>query len=97
MDLLLHRYSDMSFVMNLEIDDFLGLIETAIENKRDEEFFAVWKGLVPMMSQDTFISFEDYKSQLLKGKSTKQVVQGIPKTDEEIISEAEDVLDMLKA
>jgi len=99
MDLLLSRYNDMSFVMNLEVDDFLGLINTAIENRRDEEFFAVWKGLVPSMNKDTFVSFEDYKSQIVRsnGGSKPIVDNSRNMTDEEAIADAESVLDMLRA
>lgn len=98
MDLLLSRYSNMDFVMNLEVDDFIDLVEKAMEKKRDEDFFAVWRGLVPHMNQDNFISFEEYKGQLLSSqRRTKYVPPKEDKrTDEEILSDAEDILELLK-
>ena len=99
MDLLLSRYGDMNYIMNLDINDFLGLVDKAIEKERDKNFFAVWKELVPTMTKETFVSFEDYKSQLLRGSVKGKTVDALSNnnlTDEELIEDAENIIKMLK-
>lgn len=86
--------------MNLEVDDFIELVEIAMERERDKDFFAVWSNLVPNMTKETYISFEEYRRQLLGGgqgvKTTANKVEQF-KTDEEAIEDAENIIKMLES
>lgn len=90
----------MNYIMNLEVKDFIELVEVAIERNRDEDFFAVWTNLVPMMTKDTYVSFEEYRNQLLGGGQGVKTTANISEdkmTDEEAIEEAENIIKMLES
>lgn len=107
MDLLLSRYANIDYVMNLEIDDFVGIIKCAMEKESDERLYQMWLAIYPNMDKDTFISFNEFKDKAL-GKKTKeeqmdelrsgfqkQIERENKKSDNEVLSDADNILQML--
>lgn len=89
----------MDYVLELEVDEFVDLVKIAIERDRDEDFFAVWTNLVPVMNKDTYVSFEEYRNQLIGGGAgvkTTANVAGEIMSDEEAIEDAESIIKMLE-
>ena len=65
LDLLLHRYHDIDYVMSLDLETALRLTINAKEEERDERIFRQWVAQPPLtaMSGET-ISFEDYRDRV---------------------------------
>ena len=59
-DLLLHRYGNIEYIMRLDISDSLAIIEKAREKEKEQRYFLQWVVQLPNMTKDTYISFESY-------------------------------------
>lgn len=65
LDLLLHRYHDINYVMSLDLETALRLIIKAKEEERDERIFRQWVAQLPLMAMSGEpISFEDYRDRV---------------------------------
>ena len=65
LDLLLHRYHDINYVMSLDLETALRLIIKAKEEERDERIFRQWVAQLPLMAMSgETISFEDYRNRV---------------------------------
>ena len=65
LDLLLHRYHDINYVMSLDLETALRLILKAKEEERDERIFRQWVAQLPLMAMSGEpISFEDYRDRV---------------------------------
>lgn len=65
LDLLLHRYHDIDYVMSLDLETALRLIIKAKEEERDERIFRQWVAQLPLMAMSGEpISFEDYRDRV---------------------------------
>ena len=65
LDLLLHRYHDIDYVMSLDLETALRLIFKAKEEERDERIFRQWVAQLPLMAMSGEpISFEDYRDRV---------------------------------
>ena len=62
--MLLHRYSNIEYVLNTDIQTGLALIAKAKEKERDERIFQQWVAQLPWMDEESFVSFSDYKDKL---------------------------------
>lgn len=82
-DLLLHRYGDMQFIMNMRVPDFLLLIAKAKEKEQEERYFQQWVVQLPHMG-DNYISFEDYVDELTDRNLDLRPVDEILKESQEI-------------
>lgn len=65
MDLLLHRYQNIEYVLSLDLSTFMRLILKAIEKERDERIFTQWVVQLPNMTKENYKSFDDYKAHVL--------------------------------
>lgn len=59
-DLLLHRYGNLEYIMNSDIEHAQRIILKAQEKERENRFFMQWVVQLPHMTKETFISFDDY-------------------------------------
>lgn len=59
-DLLLHRYGNLDYIMQLDIQTAMRLIEKAREKEKEKRFFLQWVVQLPGMSQENYISFDAY-------------------------------------
>ena len=59
-DLLLHRYGNLDYIMHLDVGSALRVIEKAREKERENRFFLQWVVQLPNMTKESFISFESY-------------------------------------
>jgi hypothetical protein len=62
--LLLHRYNNIDYILQLDADTGCALISKAQEQERDNRFFLQWVVQLPLMGSDNFVSFADYKDKL---------------------------------
>ena len=59
-DLLLHRYGNLEYIMRLDIESAMQIITKAIEKEKENRYFLQWVVQLPNMTKETFISFESY-------------------------------------
>lgn len=59
-DLLLHRYGNLEYIMQLDIKTAMRVIEKAREKEKEDRYFLQWVVQLPNMTQDNFVSFESY-------------------------------------
>jgi hypothetical protein len=90
-DTLLHRYSDMSFIMSLSVEEGIALYEKAIEKTIEHQVWERWLVDYSKMTKETFKSFKDYLSDVLKPPQPKD-----NRSDEEIINDADNILKSFK-
>lgn len=60
LDLLLHRYGNIEYIMRLDIGSALRMIDKAREKEKENRIFLQWAVQLPHMTKETFISFENY-------------------------------------
>jgi len=61
---LLHRYNNIDYVLNTDIETGLAIIAKAREKDREERIFQQWVVQLPLMDEKHFVSFSDYKDKL---------------------------------
>lgn len=59
-DLLLHRYGNLEYIMQSDIKTAMRIIEKAREKERESRLFLQWVVQLPQMSKDTYVSFDAY-------------------------------------
>lgn len=59
-DLLLHRYGNLEYIMQMDIDLVGRIIAKAQEKEKEKRYFLQWVVQLPNMTQDTYISFDSY-------------------------------------
>lgn len=59
-DLLLHRYGNLKYIMQMDIDSALKVIEKAREKEKENRYFMQWVVQLPNMTSETYISLDDY-------------------------------------
>ena len=59
-DLLLHRYGNIDYIMHSPIDTAQQIIKKAQEKERESRFFFQWVVQLPKMTDETYISFDSY-------------------------------------
>lgn len=98
---MLHRYSDMQFVMNLEVEDFLRLAAKAFEKREEERAWQEWLAVYPDMvvprpgSKKPSLQFISFRKYLARMKSPKAQIS--TKTNEEIAAQTARIRAKLKA
>lgn len=81
----MRRYSNIEFVLNLDIDVGMELIFKAYEEREKEKLFKLYSNIYPYMTEETFITFEEYYNECLINSNQNQ------KTATEIIEEIKDM------
>ena len=65
MDLLLHRYQNIGYIMALDLETGQQLILKAQEKEREDRIFQQWVAQRPVMALgDNIIGFEDYRDRV---------------------------------
>ena len=83
-DLLLHRYGNLDYIMQLDVGSALRVIEKAREKERENRFFLQWVVQLPNMTKDNFVSFESYVDKVTGRNIDKRPVHECMKELEEI-------------
>ena len=63
-ELLLRKYSDIDYILNLNYDEGYEFISKAYEKESEEKLWDIWLINYRYMSKENFESFEDYKKRL---------------------------------
>lgn len=62
---MLHRYHNIEYVLQTDLDLGLALINKAIEKDRDERLFQQWTAQLPVMAlTGEVVGFADYKDRI---------------------------------
>ena len=59
-DLLLHRYGNLEYIMKSDIEVSEKIILKAMEKERENRLFLQWVVQLPNMTDETYISFDNY-------------------------------------
>ncbi|MGE7689680.1 hypothetical protein ACQKMI_10730 [Lysinibacillus sp. NPDC097214] len=101
MHVLYKTYGSMSEkIINGSIRDGFIYYNKAVSEREEEKMYQLWLVQVPLMRE--YISFEEYKRRALSPKKNgtnipkthNHVIKYIDKTADELMSEAEDILNM---
>lgn len=78
--MLLTRYHNIDFVLSLDLPQFVELLTKAYEKRDEEKMFKMWLTVYPTMTQENFMSFEDYKVALKRPIDTRSAAQIVEDT-----------------
>jgi hypothetical protein len=84
LDLLLHRYHNIEYVLQTDADTGLALILKAMEKDRDERLFQQWTAQLPLMGMSgVYESFAAYKDRMTGANIDRRSVAEIEADIEE--------------
>ena len=83
-DLLLHRYGNLEYIMQLDIDTALHVIEKAKEKEKENRFFLQWVVQLPNMTAENYMSFDAYVDKVTGRNIDKRPVYECMQEIEEI-------------
>ena len=83
-DLLLHRYGNLEYIMQADIEHALRIIEKAREKEKESRYFLQWVVQLPNMTQENFVSFEAYVDKVTGRNIDKRPISECMKELEEI-------------
>jgi len=75
-ELLLKRYSNIDYILNLDYKSGIEFIKNAYKKESEEMLYKQWLVDYKRMTKDNFISFKDYKDKVFK---TENKVQNLNK------------------
>lgn len=82
-ELLLRRYSNLDYILNLEFVEGCEFIKKAIETDIEDKVWDRWLVDYRKMDKDNFTNFEDYKNKMLGINECVEI------TKEELLKESE--------
>ncbi len=83
-EILLRRYNDIQYILNMNILDFFIFYEKATESIAEERIYKQWLVQLPHMTKDTYKPYSEYyESQTMKNVDKRSA--------DEIIAEIEDI------
>lgn len=86
--MLLHRYHNIEYILQLDADTGCALILKAMEQERDDRIFQQWVVQLPLMGQDNFVSFADYKDRVtganIDRRSTAEILAELDEVEKEL-------------
>lgn len=75
---MLHRYHNIEYVLQTDLDLGLALIDKAVENDRDERLFQQWTAQLPIMALSGEVEgFADYKNRVTGANIDRRPVAAI--------------------
>ena len=83
-DLLLHRYGNLEYIMQSDIDTAERIIAKAREKERENRYFLQWVVQLPNMGRENYISFESYVDRVTGRNIDKRPVYECMEEIEEI-------------
>lgn len=93
--MLLHRYNNIDYILNMNVDDGIEFIIVAYKKEAEEFLYKQWLVNYANMDKSNFTSFEDYKKKAFKIKKTNTDNNKL--NVEEIIKEAERIKEIDQA
>lgn len=88
-ELLLFRYSNMEYILNLSFIDGLVFIRKAYEKQCEEKLYKQWLVDYRNMTKETFISFSDYKERAIKKNTVPEKL-----TKEQIENKVKNIIEL---
>ena len=83
-DLLLHRYGNLEYIMQSSFETALRIIEIAREKEKENRFFLQWVVQLPNMTKENYMSFESYLDRVTGRNVDKRPVYECMREIEEI-------------
>ena len=82
-DLLLHRYGNLEYIMQMDIGSAMRIIDKAREKEQESRYFLQWVVQLPNMTKETYKSFESYVEQVTgKNIDTRPVSECMEEIEE---------------
>lgn len=82
---MLHRYHNIEYVLQTDLDLGLALISKALEKDRDERLFQQWTAQLPLMAFTGEVeSFADYKNRVTGANIDRRSVAEINRELDEV-------------
>ena len=82
---MLHRYHNIEYVLQTDLDLGLALISKALEKDRDERLFQQWTVQLPLMALTGEVeSFADYKNRVTGANIDRRSVAEINRELDEV-------------
>ena len=82
---MLHRYHNIEYVLQLDINTGVSLIIKAMEEKREERLFQQWTAQLPVMAfSGEVISYADYKARVTGANIDRRPVSVLEKELDEV-------------
>lgn len=81
---MLHRYHNIEYILQTDLQTGLELIVKAREKEREDRLFTQWVVQLPWMDEKSFVGFADYKNKVTGANIDRRSVA-------EIEAELEDV------
>lgn len=86
---MLHRYHNIEYILQLDIDIGIALIDTALEKNRDERLFQQWVAQLPVMAiTGQVVSFSVYKDRAtganIDRRPTAEIINEIDEVEREL-------------
>ena len=88
-ELLLKRYSNFDYILNLYYKDGFEFIVKAFEKENEDKLFKQWLVDYSRMNEDNFMSFEDYKKRPTKTKPPEEKL-----SKEQIEEKVKEIIEM---
>ena len=86
--MLLHRYHNIEYILQLDADTGCDLILKAQEQERDDRIFQQWVVQLPLMSQENFVSYADYNDKVtganIDRRSTAEILAELDEVEKEL-------------
>lgn len=86
-EVLLRRYHDMNYIMSLEYEEGIELMELAAEKEKEDVAWDLYKHIYPMMSEDNYQSFEQFKSAYIVNPLSSTYTSNSYISDEDLLKE----------
>lgn len=85
---MLHRYHNIEYVLQTDLDLGLALIDKAIEKDRDERLFQQWTAQLPVMAFTGEVEgFADYKNRVTGANIDRRPLAAINRELDEVEKE----------
>ena len=72
MDLLLSRYSNICYVLEMDWKSGFDLIFKGYEKQAEERIWQMWLARYPHMNKDNFVTYNDFKEKMKPQEPIKQ-------------------------
>lgn len=94
-ELLLRRYSNIDYILNLDSEEGYEFILKAYEKSDEDKLWEQWLVQYRFMNNDNFISFDDFKESFRKGtNSSNNNVSSDNLSFEEIEDKVKSIIDL---
>ena len=83
-ELLLRRYSNIDYILNLNNEEGYECISTAYEKEAESKLWDQWLVNYRFMDKDNFISFEEFKNETIKKANNKIEVLTVEQIEDKV-------------